>query len=1190
MGEVYRAHDKRLDRYVAIKVIRTERMETPEARERFQREARIAAGLNHPAIVQIHDILEWDGGDCIVMELVEGRTLATLLEQGWLSLERTIHLALQITEGLAAAHAKGIVHRDLKAENVMVSGGDGPAEQAKILDFGLAKPWLTSSDSSLTEEGQVVGTYHAMSPEQAQGKPIDSRSDLFSLGALLYQVLTRQAPFRRPTAGETLTRICVHQPPPLATVNPQVPTALSDLIERLLQKDPAHRPSNAFEVISALSAIADEAQRGAPYMTRSTTVVSSGQATMGVAATIPDVPAALSSGMALKTLLLSDIVGSTHLVEILGDGGAAALFRLHDRAARDLLAQYDGREIDKTDGFLMLFDRPLNAALYAQAYHQALEQLSQEQGVELAARVGIHIGEVALFENPPEDVARGAKPFEVEGLAKPMAARLMSLALGRQTLVTRGFYDVAKRSAVGSGPEAEQLEWLAHGTYRFKGVEHPIRVFEVGITGRSPLSPPPDSEKVTRVPDASSTDSSASTLEVKAPIESVASRNLSAPGPVDSGESRRKVLASVAVVVVVLLVGLLARQLIRPSSQTASSAAASHSLAVLGFHNLSEDSLPSDPEAARLFSEGLDKLRRLDALGAQELLEAAVAAAPDHPLPHAVLAEAWSLQGYDQKAKTEAKVAADASGRLPDDDRAVIEGRYHQIHNNWAKAIETYGALFRAHPDDVDFGLLLVQAQRLGGQAKDALATLEALRQLKPPAAEDPRIDLAQARVQRALGDYQQVRLLAEQAVRKGKASGSDLLVARARIIEAGAFQELGDHDGAMAAADDARTLFEAAGDRRGVVQALELTAFTVKDRGDLEGAKRLFESSLAVYREIGNQRGLARVQNTIGKILLTQGQMAEAEELFHRSLATFRRIDARFEAGATLLVVGKQFLALGELDAALSKYREAQELFTELNETRAVAVAIFNIAEIHYLRGELEQAQELLDEALAINREIGNRVRAALNTYQLGKVHAAKGELVVARDKYREALAVQQQFGKPIAVAQTRIDLASILLVQGKPTEAEDLARQAEEVLLAEELAEPAALAQSVIARSLFAQGKIVEARAAINRALTVVETSEDRFLGLTAAIVAARLRAVAAPAAEVDAAVSDLTRLASQAETAGLIEIRLEARLAAGEVEAEARRLEAARTRLETLRNEATALGYGQIATRAAASLREI
>ena len=193
--------------------------------------------------------------------------------------------------------------------------------------------------------------------------------------------------------------------------------------------------------------------------------------------------------IAVRTLVSSDLVGSTSLIESTGDARAAEIFQRHDRAARDLLRKHGGLEIDKSDGFLQLFERPWMAVRYALDYHQEIHELSRAEGVELAARVGIHLGEVILRQNPEEDVARGAKPLEVEGLAKPAVARLMSLAKGRQTLLTRGTFDVARRSAVDDVSIAEELTWLAHGSYLFKGVAEAIEVFEVG-DDRAPLAAP----------------------------------------------------------------------------------------------------------------------------------------------------------------------------------------------------------------------------------------------------------------------------------------------------------------------------------------------------------------------------------------------------------------------------------------------------------------------------------------------------------------------------------------------------------------------------------------------------------------------------------------------------------------------------------------------------------------------------
>lgn len=201
----------------------------------------------------------------------------------------------------------------------------------------------------------------------------------------------------------------------------------------------------------------------------------------------------------IKTLLLTDLVDSTALVHAVGDSRAAQIFERHDYIARDLLVRHDGIEIDKTDGFLFIFDRPIHAVNYVIAFHDAVAELSSELDVKLAARAGIHLGEVYLRKNRPEHVTRGAKPLELEGLAKPMAARIMSLAMGTQTLMTRSAFDLARRAAVGQHEFFDDVEWIDHGPYEFKGIAEPQSVCEVGRKSRAPLVPPPDSEKAWRV-------------------------------------------------------------------------------------------------------------------------------------------------------------------------------------------------------------------------------------------------------------------------------------------------------------------------------------------------------------------------------------------------------------------------------------------------------------------------------------------------------------------------------------------------------------------------------------------------------------------------------------------------------------------------------------------------------------------
>ncbi len=256
MGEVWRAWDGRLKRPVAVKHVLPQLLDQPGARERFRREAEAAARLTHPAVVQIYDLVESPAGDWLVMELVVGKTLRQLLSAGPLAVRSAVLWSHEIAEGLAAAHAEGVLHRDLKAGNVMITA----AGHAKILDFGIARALSpagqeTGQEMTLSQTGMLLGTCYAMSPEQALGLPLDPRSDLFSLGSLLYEMLTGEAPFRASTAAATLARVCSYHPLPARRLRAEIPAEVSTLVERLLEKEPNGRPRDAGEVAARLAEV-----------------------------------------------------------------------------------------------------------------------------------------------------------------------------------------------------------------------------------------------------------------------------------------------------------------------------------------------------------------------------------------------------------------------------------------------------------------------------------------------------------------------------------------------------------------------------------------------------------------------------------------------------------------------------------------------------------------------------------------------------------------------------------------------------------------------------------------------------------------------------------------------------------------------------------------------------------------------
>jgi len=269
MGEVYKARDSRLDRFVAIKVLPADKLTDPERKRRFIQEARAASALNHPNIVTIYDVGSENGVEFLAMELVAGRTLEDLTPRDGFRIPEMLRYAVQAADALAKAHAAGIVHRDLKPGNVMVTG-DG---LVKVLDFGLAKLSASfagdgqQSDGARTvgpasEAGLIVGTASFMSPEQAEGRPVDARSDIFSFGAVLYEMATGQRAFRGDTAMSTISAILRDEPKAISQVRGEVPAELERVIKRCLRKDPARRFQTMADLKVALEELKEESDSG----------------------------------------------------------------------------------------------------------------------------------------------------------------------------------------------------------------------------------------------------------------------------------------------------------------------------------------------------------------------------------------------------------------------------------------------------------------------------------------------------------------------------------------------------------------------------------------------------------------------------------------------------------------------------------------------------------------------------------------------------------------------------------------------------------------------------------------------------------------------------------------------------------------------------------------------------------------
>jgi eukaryotic-like serine/threonine-protein kinase len=244
MGEVYRAKDTRLNRIVAIKVLPSHLADSPELRERFEREARTIASLNHPHICTLYDVGHQDGTDYLVMEYLEGETLAQRLLKGPLPLDQALQFSIEIADALDKAHRRGVTHRDLKPGNIMLTKSG-----TKLLDFGLAKlkqevapanvqlSQLPTANEPLTAQGMIVGTLQYMAREQLEGKQVDSRTDIFAFGTVIYEMATGKRAFEGKSQASVIAKILEIDPPPISSLQPMTPPALDRVVKRAWRKN-----------------------------------------------------------------------------------------------------------------------------------------------------------------------------------------------------------------------------------------------------------------------------------------------------------------------------------------------------------------------------------------------------------------------------------------------------------------------------------------------------------------------------------------------------------------------------------------------------------------------------------------------------------------------------------------------------------------------------------------------------------------------------------------------------------------------------------------------------------------------------------------------------------------------------------------------------------------------------------------
>ena len=595
--------------------------------------------------------------------------------------------------------------------------------------------------------------------------------------------------------------------------------------------------------------------------------------------------------------------------------------------------------------------------------------------------------------------------------------------------------------------------------------------------------------------------------------------------------------------------------------------------------------LPARPEAARLYAEGLEKLRQYDALGARPRLERAIAIEERFPLAHVALSQALSALGYDPLAIAEAKRALALSGHLSRAQQLEIAAGLAEAQKDWTTAATTDRSLLAFFPDNLEYGLSLARTQTAGGQAAEALAVIASLRRRPRPASQDPRLDLAEAAASGALSDWPRELASAQRAAEAARSRHLGLLLGEALLDEASAESNLGQAQLAHGAWLAAAHLFHDLGDPNAEASALIGIANAQADRGDHDGAIAGYRQVLATFERTGNRKGAAHAWSDIANMSWMEGDVEEALRSAGKELALSREINDRRGVVWGLGAIGNALADQGEIDQALRLQTEALSISREIGDREYTAFCLGSLADTHLAAGDLEAAYRGYSEALELARGLHDAGGVARHEDDLATVLLAEGRLDEADHLFQASLAARQKAGDEDAAAQTRMNLALVRTEQGRPAEGLALARQSTQAFTAMHQSGNTALALAAGALAEILLHQNAAAAADCERARAALGANRQNQPNLFVLLAQARVEAARgrlAPARSLAEAAR------ARAETARALASVFEARLVLGEIDRrEHPEGDAAVKRLQALAREARAKGFFLIARKAAGGL---
>ncbi len=577
--------------------------------------------------------------------------------------------------------------------------------------------------------------------------------------------------------------------------------------------------------------------------------------------------------------------------------------------------------------------------------------------------------------------------------------------------------------------------------------------------------------------------------------------------------------------------------------------------AKLGVGELSEQqsaavkaSLPSNRDAARLYSEGLQRLRVFDSQSARSLLEQATVLEPGFAPAHSALAEAWSALGYDVKAKEQARQALALSANVSREDRLLIEGRAHELLAERQQATESYQALWKFFPDEIDYGIDLIGAQIAGGQPSDAEKTLAELRKLPVSEVDSARLDLTESQIAIAISDFKRAAATAERAVGKGRGIGANLLVAWALQIETEAVERMGQTQKAIELSDQARELYLSAGDRRGAARTLLMGGDVSYDEGQYESAKKQYESALSTFREIGAQKGIRDVTERIGNVLYSEGRVHESKPYYQQTIDYAKKLDDVYDLASSYGNMANVLDGLGDLQGALKMQLLSLEQFNLVHDRRGSSATLVNLGNLYVEMGDFAQARKYFDQAVALTREISYNRGQPYAVSGLGDVLLAQGDLPGAKGKYEQALALCRSFNDEDLSAQLTGALGVVAMYEGRYSDGAKLAGQAADAYMKSNSPSNAAWTNAYVSRNLLATGDAKGAQKAAEQALSLSHQGSSEAPRYEAVMADAKVKARQGKSGE---ALKELETSLASARKFGYRPYEYQIRLAVAEIE---------------------------------------